>query len=207
LLARLAAEYLERKQAEQISGILVREVQHRANNLLAVVQTIASRSLSGDYSLEEAKTAFEARLQALARTTRHVTKSNWIGVNLKEIVVSELEPFPERVIIEGHDVSLDPRKAQDISLALHELATNAAKHGALSTRSGIVKVSWAQSTPGESATMEFTWRESGGSSIAVPTRSGFGTALLKATFPRARITYAPDGFTFEVNLQLGRGHV
>ena len=206
LLARLAADYLERKQAEQISGMLVREVQHRANNLLAIVQTIASCSLSGDHSLAEAKTAFEARLQALARTTRHVTRSNWIGVNLKEIVVSELEPFSERAIIEGNDVSLDPKQAQDISLALHELETNAAKHGALSNGRGIVKVSWVQSTPAESATLKFTWRESGGPSIAVPTRSGFGTALLKATFPHARTTYAPDGLNFEVDLKLGRGH-
>jgi PAS domain S-box-containing protein len=201
LLARLSADYLERKQAEQISRTLVREVQHRANNLLAVVQTIASRSLSGDYSLAEAKIAFEARLQALARTTRQVTKSNWLGVNLKDIVVSELEPFSERALIEGDDVSLEPKQAQDISLALHELATNAAKHGALSNGSGMVKVSWA-TAQSDAATLKFAWRESGGPPVAMPTRSGFGTALLKATFPHSRVAYEPDGLSFELDVKL-----
>jgi len=204
LLARLTADYLERLQAEQIARTLVREVQHRANNLLAVVQTIASRSLSGDYSLAEARTAFESRLQALARTTRHVTKANWAGVNLKDIVTAELEPFSERAIIEGDNVSLDPKQAQDMSLALHELATNAAKHGALSNGTGTVRISWVQSPHSDSSSLSFIWRESGGPPVTAPNRSGFGTALLKATFPRSRATYASDGLCFEVEFELGR---
>ena len=205
LLARVTVDYLERKQAEQVSGTLVREVQHRANNLLAVVQAIANRSLSKHYSLAEAKTAFEGRLQALGRTTRQLTKSNWIGVNLKDIVVSELEPFSGRVIIEGIDVSLDPKQAQNFSLALHELATNAAKHGALSNGTGIVRVSWAISIESEAAILKFTWRETGGPPVAAQIHSGFGTALLKATFPGARAAYATDGLSFEIDLELGGG--
>src|SRR5262249_22249435 len=90
LLARQAAGYLERKRAEQLAKTLVREVQHRSNNLLAVIQSIAKRSLSDDRSLPEAREAFEARLQALARTNRQLVTSNWSGAQLSKIIRLEL---------------------------------------------------------------------------------------------------------------------
>lgn len=85
LLARQTADYLERKRAEEVEQYLVREVQHRSNNLLSVIQAIAHRSLSGEYSLADAKAAFEARLQALARANRQLTRSSWSGVDLTDI--------------------------------------------------------------------------------------------------------------------------
>jgi PAS domain S-box-containing protein len=206
LLARQTADYLERKQAEEVAGTLIREIEHRSNNLLAVIQAIASRSLSGHYSLEEAKVSFEARLQALARTSRQLTKSNWTSASLNEIIRSELKPFAERVIVEGNDASLDPKQAQDFSLALHELATNAIKYGALSNGNGTVKISFGVSVQSEAATLKFTWRETGGPPVAAPTRHGFGTTLLKATFPGARVAYAPDGLSCEIDVKLGRAH-
>jgi PAS domain S-box-containing protein len=205
LLARQTADYLERKRASEIQATLVHEIQHRGNNLLAVIQTIANCSLSGNYSLAEAKAAFEARLLALARSNRNLSKSNWIGVDLKEIVRSELEPFLERAIIEGDDVSFDAKQSQNLSLALHELATNAAKYGALSNGSGTVRISWA-TILGETAVLKFTWRETGGPPVAAPTRHGFGTALLKATFPGARVAYARDGLCCEIDFKLDGGH-
>ncbi len=123
LLARQTADYLERKRAEELSQMLVREIQHRGSNLLAIVQAIANRSFSGDYPLAEARAAFEGRLQALAKTNRQLTRSNWIGLNLKEIVRSELSPYPERTVIEGSDAILGVKQALDFTLALHELAT------------------------------------------------------------------------------------
>jgi two-component sensor histidine kinase len=205
LLARRTADYLERKRAEEIENTLVREIQHRSNNLLAVIQTIANRSLSGSYTLAEAKAAFEARLQALARANRQLTRSNWSGVSLTEIVRSELQPFTDRTFVKGVDVLLSPKHAQNFSLALHELATNAAKYGALSHGSGKVEVSWALVGQGPTNALKFTWCESGGPPVATPTEYGFGTALLKATFPDARIDYATEGLSCEIDIMLVHG--
>jgi two-component sensor histidine kinase len=203
LLARQIADYIERKRSEEIENTLVREVQHWSNNLLAVIQTIASRSLSGKTSLTEAKAAFEARLQALARANNQVTKSNWSGVKLADIVRAELELFSERVDADGVNVSLSPKHTQNFSLALHELATNAAKYGALSKGSGKVEISRALTSHGETNSLKFRWRKSGGPPVVTPTEYGFGTALLKATFPDARFEYASDGLYYEVDVPLG----
>jgi PAS domain S-box-containing protein len=205
LLARQTADYLQRKRAEETEDTLLREIQHRSNNLLAVMQTIASRSLSGSYTLAEAKAAFEGRLQALARANRQLTRSNWSGVSLTEIVRSELRPFSDRTFFKGIDVSLTPKHAQNFSLALHELATNATKYGALSNGSGKVDVSWVLVSQGRTNALKFKWCESGGPPVAAPTEHGFGTALLKATFPNARIDYATEGLSCEIDIILGHG--
>ena len=203
LLARQIADYLERKRADEIQATLAREIQHRSNNLLSVIQTIAIRSLSGTRSLTKAKKAFEARLQALARANSELTKSNWSGVNLGEIVRAELRPYAERTKVNGIRVILSPQYAQNFTLALHELATNAAKYGALSNGSGKVSVSWAITRQSRNNNLKFKWQESGGPPVAVPTRHGFGTTLVKATFPDARIDYAVKGLSCEIEIPLG----
>jgi two-component sensor histidine kinase len=162
LLVRQSADYLERKRAEQIEEILIREVQHRSNNLLAVVQSIANKSLSGEYPLSVAKKAFEARLHALARANRQLTKSNWSGVDLKEIVRLELAPYGDRTKFDGIDLIVSAQHAQNFSLALHELATNAAKYGALSNENGRVTVSWTITAEERSNRLTFKWQETGG---------------------------------------------
>jgi two-component sensor histidine kinase len=202
LLARQVADYLERKRAEEIETTLVREIQHRSNNLLAVIQTIATRSLSGSHTLAEAKESFEARLQALARTNRQLTESNWSGVNLSEIVLLELQPYAERTKVDGIDVKLSAQHTQNFALALHELATNAAKYGALSNGTGKVCVSWRIARQSANNNLEFRWQEGGGPPVLEPARQGFGTMLLKATFPGAQIDYAVKGVCCEINIPL-----
>jgi two-component sensor histidine kinase/integral membrane sensor domain MASE1 len=204
LLARQTADYLERKRAEEIEGTLIREIQHRSNNLLAVIQAIAHRSLAGEGPLPQARKAFEARLQALARANRQLTKSSWSGVDLAEIVRLELEPFAGRTVIEGVNVKLGPQYAQSFSLALHELATNAAKYGALSSASGKVGVCWTIVSEGRTSLLNFKWQETGGPPVAPPARHGFGTSLIKATFKDARFDYALDGLRCEIAVLLGR---
>jgi two-component sensor histidine kinase len=203
LLARQTADYLERKRAEDIQNTLNREVQHRSNNLLAVIQAMAHRSLWGHYSLAQAREIFEARLQALARANRQLIKSNWRGVNLREIVHSELEPFADRINVEGMDVLLNPKNAQNFALALHELATNAAKYGALAVESGKVKVSWSVTQENKESSMKFKWQESGGLAVFAPTRRGFGTTLLKTAFPNIVLDYAIEGFNCQTDVLLG----
>ncbi len=128
----IVIDITERKHSAEREALLVRELQHRTKNLLAVVQALALRSLRGDCTLDEARETFVGRLGALARADQRLTDSAWKGTSLKEVVASELRPFAGRFKIEAADVVLSPQAAQNFALALHELATNASKHGALS---------------------------------------------------------------------------
>jgi len=192
----------EQKRRAEAEKMLVRELQHRSNNLLSVIQAIARKSLSGDGSLDEARTAFEARLHALARANRQLTKSNWEGVSLKEIVRSTLETFAARIDTDGSNVMLGAKDAQNLSLALHELWTNAVKHGALSSTQGRVKIKWKIIKKGPEIVVRLQWRERGGPAVVPPRRQGFGTTLLNAMFDRLRLEYDPEGLTCSFELQL-----
>jgi two-component sensor histidine kinase/integral membrane sensor domain MASE1 len=202
LLARQTADYLERKHAEKIQKTLIGEIQHRSNNLLAIIQAIAHRTFSSERSSIEAGKAFEARLRALARANQELINSNWAGVNLKEIVRQELEPFAGRTLVEGTDIKVGPQLAQNFSLALHELATNAAKYGALSDRNGKVGIYWTIVREGENSRLKLKWEERGGPQVSQPTRQGFGTTLLRAVFPDARFDYAIEGLNCEIDVLL-----
>ena len=201
-LARRLGFAIEHKRADEARVMATRELQHRCNNLLAVIQAIAHKTLAGT-SLDEARAAFEARLQALARAHRQVLKSSWTGVSLDEIVRQALEPFGTRSAIEGGDVTLTPKDAQNFSLALHELATNAVKHGALSSPDGRIDIAWAVRGDDGGRVLSFRWQERGGPPVVTPSRRGFGTTLLKATFGDVRFDYAPEGLMCDIDLQLG----
>jgi len=204
LLARQAADYLERRHAEEVEETLVREIQHRSNNQLAVIQAIAHQTFSGDRSMAEAKKVFDARLGALAEANRQLTKSNWSRVNLSEIIRSALSPFGGRTMIDGVDVMLGAQHVQNFSLALHELATNAAKYGALSNEGGWVELFSTIAGDGNNNILKFKWKERGGPSAVAPTRHGFGTSLLKTIFTDVRIDYSVEGLTCEIDLLLDR---
>jgi two-component sensor histidine kinase len=202
-LARRLGFAIEHKRADEARVIATRELQHRCNNLLAVIQAIAHKTLAGGTSLEDARTAFEARLQALARAHRQLLKSNWTGVSLDEIVRQALEPFGTRSAFAGGDVTLTPKDAQNFSLALHELATNAVKHGALSRPDGRIEIAWAVRGDDGGRVLSFRWQERGGPPVVAPSRRGFGTTLLKATFGDVRLDYAPEGLMCDIDLPLG----
>src|SRR6516225_7927749 len=204
LLAWQAADYLERKRAEEIEEARVREIQHRINNQLAVIQTIAHRTLSADRSVVEAKKIFDERLQALTHANRWLNELNCSPADLSEIVRSALAPFGDRTMIDGVGVLVGAQHAQSFSLALHELATNAAKYGALSSESGRVKIFWTIERDGNDSRLKFKWRETGGPPVVAPTGHGFGTSLLRATFADVRIDYLVEGLTCEIDLVLGR---
>jgi two-component sensor histidine kinase len=201
-IARRLGFAIEHKRADEARVIATRELQHRCNNLLAVVQAIAHNTLAGGASLDEARVAFEARLQALARAHRQLLRSNWTGVSLDEVVRQALEPFGTRSEIAGSDVTLNPKDAQNLSLALHELATNAVKHGALSRPDGKINIAWAVRGAAGGHVLSFHWQERGGPPVVAPTRRGFGTTLLKATFGEVRLDYAPEGLMCEIDVPL-----
>jgi two-component sensor histidine kinase len=132
-------------------------------------------------------------------------------VNLSEIVRVELEPYAERTEVDGVNVILSPQQTQNFlspqqtqnfSLALHELATNAAKYGAFSNGSGKVGVYWTITKRSETNKLQFKWLEIGGPPVVMPTRHGFGTTLVKMTFPNARIDYAVEGLSYEIDIPL-----
>jgi two-component sensor histidine kinase len=198
ILARQAADYLERKQSEQIQQTIVLELQHRSNNLLAVIQSIAQHTLAGDQS----KKTFEARLQALARANRALVKSNWGGVDLNQLVRAELEMFSQRASISGVSVLLSPQHAQNFALALHELATNSAKYGALSTATGKVQVWWNIEPDQAGSVLKFKWKESDGPPVNPPTRQGFGSQLLKGIFSDVSLKYPVEGLRCDIEVHL-----
>jgi PAS domain S-box-containing protein len=192
----------EQKRAAEAEQILIRELQHRTNNLLSVIQGIAQKTLSGAGPLDEARKTFEGRLLALAGTYRRLTKSNWNGVSLSEIVHLTLEPFAARTEIDGPDLLLSATNAQNFSLALHELATNALKHGALSTAGGTVSIVWTIASNGGGAVLKFRWQERGGPPICNRGQRGFGSLLLESTFKMINLDYAREGLTCEIQLPL-----
>jgi len=201
--SKIARDITNQKRAKEIEETLIREIQHRGNNQLAVIQAIAHQTLSGDPSLAQVKKVFDARLQALARANRQLNESSWSRVNLSEIVRSAMTPFGGRTMVDGVDVMMSAEYVQNFSLALHELATNAAKYGAL-YESGKVEIRWTIAGDGRDNRLKFIWRERGGPPVFAPTRRGFGTSLLKATFTDVRIDYSVEGLTCEIDLVLGR---
>lgn len=199
-IARQLGISIEKKLAEERETLLRRELQHRTKNLFAVIQAVALRSFSGHQSLEAAREAFVGRVKALSRANEQLNESRTKGARLKELLDSELAPFAGRYSCDGADVLLDAKTVQNFSLALHELATNAAKYGAFSTPGGAVRIGWKAN--GQSDRLKLTWQEAGGPPVSQPERSGFGTALLGATLGGARIEYAPDGLIYEAEIPM-----
>ncbi len=171
----------ERKRAEEQQTMLVAELNHRVKNILAIVQSVASQTVRSSSTLENFSDAFAGRLRALAIAHDILTQTRWIGVGLNELLVAVLAPYrtPEdpRISIVGPAVLLPARAVVPLSMVLHEMATNAAKYGALSTRRGCIDISWEVSGDIEKS-VELTWREQGGPVVKAGASGGFGTKLI-----------------------------
>lgn len=139
-VSTIERDITQQRQAEERLRLLLAELGHRVKNTLAVVQSIAQQSLSGDRSLAAAREAFASRIRALAKTHDLLTAGGWRGVSLRALIETELKPYGRRAALCGKDLVLDPKAVQVLALVLHELATNAAKYGALSSPSGQVRV-------------------------------------------------------------------
>jgi PAS domain S-box-containing protein len=177
----IAQDITERKRHEEQVTLLMREVNHRSNNLLGVVQGIARQTVST--RPDDFLTAFRGRIQSLAVNQRLLVESEWRGVGLRELVLGQAAPFVEhpssRLAIDGPDLRLNSAAAQAIGMALHELASNAASHGALSAAEGAIAVSW-ELQPAEDGEARFAmrWIERGGPPVTAPQRKGFGSAVI-----------------------------
>ncbi len=168
----------ERKLAEQRQQTLTHELAHRGKNLLAVVQSVANRTFSTSATLEDAREAFEGRLDALSRTYSTLTQEAFSGARLDAILSEEFAAFGGRVHLDGPSVMLTVKAAQTFGLIAHELGTNAVKYGALSTQDGRLSVAWSVRHGDDGDRLRFDWREDGGPPVKTPTRSGFGSSLV-----------------------------
>ncbi|QQP93407.1 PAS domain S-box protein (plasmid) [Skermanella sp. TT6] len=179
LVVTMAADLTERKEAEASLHLLMREVDHRAKNALAVVQSIMQ--LSRNDNPADFIEAVQGRVAAMARVHTLLAKTRWSGADLEVMLQAELEALDGngRTDLSGTPVSIVAEAAQAISIVLHELVTNAAKHGALSVPDGRVAVSW--SVDAEDGRLVVDWREEGGPPVSPPTRSSFGTFVIDRT--------------------------
>lgn len=190
----------EQVEAEGRLKLVAKEVDHRANNLLAVVQSIAT--LSKGESAEELRGNILGRIGALARAHQLLARSRWRGAHLRRLIEEELAPYAlgetDRVRLQGPAMDLNPAEAQALAMAIHELATNAAKYGALGTAGGRVEVSWERDAGG---VRRIRWQEDGGPKVtATPTRKGFGTRMLERSLAgalggRTHLQWRPEGLT------------
>lgn len=176
--SKTAHDISDKKKAEHLQKAILGEMKHRIKNVLATVQALARQTFREE-SQQSGYEAFEARLSAMARTHDILTADGWQSAELTRIVEQSLLPFgPENFVIKGPLIIVSSRAAVAFSLGLHELATNAAKYGALSISNGKVEVNWSINAP-QSEMFEFHWIEKGGPPVTSPQRRGFGSKLIE----------------------------
>ena len=199
-----------RKQVEDRQRLVTHELRHRMKNTLAMVQAIANQTMRSGMSIDEAKASFVARLTALGRAQDMLTRTDWSQAGLRDVIAGALEPHGgggPRFEIRGPALRLSAKCGLAMSLALHELATNAAKYGALSNEAGCVEVAWRIDRQPSQPMFRFSWRECQGPPVTQPNRIGFGSRLLQRSLAgyfngSAELCYAPEGVAFNLDCVL-----
>ena len=198
----------QQKQREDHVRFLMRELTHRSKNLLAVIQAMARQSLTRDVNPAEFVRRFTERLAGLAGSHDLLSRVDWKGASLMELIRSQLnhymDLFGTRILLEGVDIAIRPEAAQNIGIALHELSTNAAKYGALSNEDGKVTIDWRFEQRAERM-LTLTWRETGGPAVEPPTRKGFGHVVMDRIAGRALgghsgISFEPTGVVWTLDV-------
>jgi two-component sensor histidine kinase len=197
------------RDATERQKILTDELQHRIKNTLAMVGAIANQTMRGD-DIDAAREAFAARLVTLSHAHDILTQTSWLSAPIREVVEGALAPHrtgDRRIQVSGPDLRLSPKQALALALAVNELATNAAKYGALSTDMGTVGVLWSTSIAAKIPTFVFGWNESSGPPVVTPTRTGFGSRLIERVLANdfgaeVSITYPASGLVCELRAPL-----
>jgi two-component sensor histidine kinase len=200
----------ESKQAEETQRLLIDELNHRVKNTLATVQAMAEQTLLKSRDPAHFVDSFRGRLQALSRAHNLLTERSWRGADLGQLVREQLLVSggqDERITCSGPELQLQPRVAVHLGLALHELGTNARKHGALKVAEGRLSVTWRVTGDGAGRALELDWVESGGPTVSPPAVQGFGTLLIERGFKhslggQARMVFVPAGVTCDMRLPL-----
>ncbi|MBO1021923.1 PAS domain-containing protein [Methylobacterium sp. SD274] len=210
-IAGISLDITDRRRAEAHRDLLAKELAHRVKNTLATVQSIIRQTLRRSASLEEAEAILDARIMALAAAHDVLIRDTWEGATLNEVVGVALRPFGAdqegRFTCSGPNVHLASRVALAFAMALHELATNAVKYGALSTEIGTVLLTWDILDGEGMEQLRFQWEEAGGPAVVPPTRAGFGSRMIERALAveisgSAEIDYRLSGIHFTATAPL-----
>jgi two-component system, chemotaxis family, CheB/CheR fusion protein len=208
LVLESTRDITELKTWEGRQQMLLRELGHRVRNTLTVVQAVAHQTFRGDPGYEGALRLFEGRLSALASAHNLLTDSNWSGADLMSLARHQLEPYmsdgSDRISMHGEPVSLPASIATPFGLVLHELATNAARHGSLSVPAGAVELTWSVGSKSSERILRATWREKHGPPVQRPSSGGLGSVLIEGAIPGATLKrdFAPDGLVCTIEVPL-----
>jgi two-component sensor histidine kinase len=203
-IAGASRDLTDRKQGEELQRLLLNELNHRIKNTLATVQALAAQTLRAARDLPSAREALEHRIHSMAQAHDLLTLRAWRGANLADVVTRALDAFtPAQVKVSGTAIDVSPKHALALSLALHELGTNAVKYGALSRPEGRVRVEWGV----EDGLLQLHWEESGGPLVSPPTHKGFGSQLLEALVTGdlggdTKLNYDPSGVRCSITARL-----
>ncbi len=204
-------------QAQQQARLINAELAHRMQNTLAIVHSIADQTFRSVESLDEARGTLGRRLKALGQAHEVLTQSNWLSAPMAVVIEGALIPHsmaPGEICAQGPPVNLSARQAMSLCMAIHELATNSIKYGALSVASGVVTIRWSlepitgdNDHGDEDECLRLFWTESGGPTVTPPQRRGFGSRLLEQVLVadfggKVSIDYAPEGLGFELATRL-----
>jgi len=203
-------ETTSKVQTQQQEKLINAELAHRIQNTLTIVNSICDQTFRTASSLDEARITFSRRLKALGQAHIVLTQSSWISAPMAAIIEGALTPHsmaPGEICAQGPPVNLSPRQALSLSMAIHELATNSMKYGALSAAGGEVTVRWTLEPIDGDQCLRLRWTESGGPRVAPPERRGFGTRLIEQVLAedfggRVKLCYAPEGLRFELATKL-----
>jgi len=213
---RVVQDITDRKEAEERQKLLIDELNHRVKNTLATVQSLATQTARGTDSPEAFRNAFEGRLIALSQAHDQLTRRHWKSADLRDIVVGATTPYlarsqdqQDQMTVEGEAITVAPRVALTLALAMHELTTNAAKHGALSVPAGRIHVHWKiLHRPSQPPLLRIEWREQGGPRVTPPARRGFGSRFIEGSVATelqgtARLDFGSDGLccTMEIPIE------
>jgi len=202
----ISFDITDRKRAEVQQQLLIDEINHRVKNTLGIVQSIARQSIKQESSVSENIEAFEGRLAALSTVHNLLTSGLWQATVLSDLISGSLTPLArkEQIHAEGQRVMLGTKTAVTMALALHELATNALKYGALSVPEGHVHISWTRSDLGK---LQLSWVERGGPKVQVPEKRGFGLRMIEKGMAAdlrgsVEVIFDTDGLIFRLEAQL-----
>ncbi|MBZ8132091.1 hypothetical protein CLD20_02265 [Afifella sp. IM 167] len=210
LFSEAQEEIAARRATQARQELLIRELHHRVKNTLAIVQAIAGLTARSVEGVDAFNAAFSGRLASLASTHTLLTEWSWERAPLRGLLQAQLEPYASDYTLEGPELELTATQAVPIGMAVHELATNAAKYGALSTPDGRLTVRWHLNAPAEEGkpqTLVFEWQERGGPPVSPPQRKGFGSRLLAEVLKvqlhaRTHVVYAEEGMTFRLEVEV-----
>jgi PAS domain S-box-containing protein len=208
--AKIVRDITERKRAEQHQELLVAELDHRVKNILAQVAVVAVSTRQGSHSIDGFLRSLDGRIQSMAATHTLLSKSGWQGVGLDALVRNQLAPYATdtNITISGTDIMLTAAETQAVAKVLHELLTNAAKHGALSIPGGHVSVNWDRKSNGDGANLSLVWQELDGPTVKSEVQPSYGTNLIRNLIPhelggKVDLVFASNGVSCRIGIPIG----